>query len=128
MDSRERVLAAAERRRPDRPPIDLTCTPEAMAALQAHLGLSSGNAVLDRLDVDMRRVGLPFIGPAERSAIPLGSEGVDFWGCRIRKVVTEFNTYYEWDGHPLAHCKTVADVDAHDWPSLDWWDYPLCRG
>ena len=123
MDSRERVLAAAERRRPDRPPIDLTCTPEAMAALQAHLGLSSGNAVLDRLDVDMRRVGLPFIGPAERSAIPLGSEGVDFWGCRIRKVETEFNTYYEWDGHPLAHCKTVADIEAHDWPSLDWWDY-----
>ena len=78
MNSRERVLAAAERRRPDRPPLDLTCTPEAMAALQAHLGLSSGNAVLDRLDVDMRRVGLPFIGPAERSAIPLGSEGVDF--------------------------------------------------
>ena len=123
MNSRERVLAAAERRRPDRPPIDLTCTPEAMAALQAHLGLATGNAVLDRLDVDMRRVGLPFIGPAERSAVPLGSEGVDFWGCRIRKVETEFNTYYEWDGHPLADCKTVADVEAHDWPSLDWWDY-----
>ena len=123
MNSRERVLAAAERRRPDRPPIDLTCTPEAMAALQAHLGLSSGNAVLDRLDVDMRRVGLPFIGPAERSAIPLGSEGVDFWGCHIRKVETEFNTYYEWEGHPLADCKTVTDVEAHDWPSLDWWDY-----
>ena len=86
----------------DRPPIDLTCTPEAMAALQAHLGVATGNAVLDRLDVDLRRVGLPFIGPAERSAVPLGSEGVDFWGCRIRKVETEFNTYYEWDGHPLA--------------------------
>ena len=123
MNSRERVIAACERRRPDRPPIDLTCTPEAMAALQKHLGQPTGAAVLDHLDVDMRRVGLPFIGPAERSAIPLGSEGIDFWGCRIRKVVTESNTYYEWDGHPLAHCKTVADVDAHDWPSLDWWDY-----
>jgi len=101
MNSRERVLAAAERRRPDRPPIDLTCTPEAMAALRIHLGVDTDNAVLDRLDVDMRRIGLPFIGPAERSAIPLGSEGVDFWGCRIRKVETEFNTYYEWAGYRL---------------------------
>jgi uroporphyrinogen decarboxylase len=123
MNSRERVLAAAERRRPDRPPIDLVCTPEAMAALRAHLGVATDGEVLDRLDVDMRRVGLPFIGPAERSAAPLGSEGVDFWGCRNRKVETAFNTYYEWDGHPLADCRTVADIEAYDWPSLDWWDY-----
>jgi uroporphyrinogen decarboxylase len=123
MNSRERVLAACERRRPDRPPIDLTCTPEAFARLQTYLGVATDNAVLDRLDVDMRRIGVPFIGPAERSAVPLGSEGTDFWGCRIRKVETEFNTYYEWAGHPLADCKTVVDVEAYDWPSLDWWDY-----
>jgi uroporphyrinogen decarboxylase len=94
-----------------------------MDALRTHLGVPTGAAVLDALDVDMRRVGLPFIGPPERSALPLGSEGIDFWGCRIRKVVTDFNTYYEWEGHPLAGCKTVADVEAYDWPSLDWWDY-----
>lgn len=127
MNSRERVLAATERRRADRPAIDLTCTPEATAALKSYLGVSTETAVLDCLDVDMRRVGMPFIGPAERSAVPLGSEGVDFWGCRIRKVETDFNTYFEWDGYPLADCKTVADVEAYDWPSLDWWDYDAIR-
>jgi uroporphyrinogen decarboxylase len=123
MNSRERVLAAAERRRPDRPPTDLTLTPEAAERLRTYLGVANETAVLDCLDVDMRRIGLPFIGPAERSAVPLGSEGVDFWGCRLRKVDTGINTYFEWEGHPLADCKTVADVDAYDWPSLDWWDY-----
>ncbi|PKO22218.1 MAG: hypothetical protein CVU38_10485 [Chloroflexi bacterium HGW-Chloroflexi-1] len=96
---------------------------EAWEALRNHLGVGTNTEVMDALDVDLRWIALSFIGPAERSAVPLGSEGTDFWGCRIRKVETEFNTYYEWEGHPLAHCKTVADVEAYDWPSLDWWDY-----
>ena len=54
MNSRERVIAACERRRPDRPPIDLTCTPEAMAALQTHLGLADRH----------RRAGPPGCGHA----------------------------------------------------------------
>ena len=66
---------------------------------------------------------MPFIGPKERSAIPLGSEGTDYWGCHIRKVENEFNTYYEFHDFPLAEAKTVDDIDNHSWPSLDWWDY-----
>jgi uroporphyrinogen decarboxylase len=123
MNSRERILAACERRRPDRPPIALRCTPEAWEALRQHLGVASNTEVMDTLDIDLRWISLPFIGPPERSAVPLGSEGTDFWGCRIRKVETGFNTYFEFDSYPLAHCQTVADVNAHDWPSLDWWDY-----
>jgi uroporphyrinogen decarboxylase len=128
MNSRERILAACERRRPDRPPIALRCTPEAWEALQGRLGVGTNTQVMDALDVDLRWISLPFIGPAARSAAPLGSEGTDFWGCRIRKVVTDFNTYFEFAAHPLAHCKTVADVEAYDWPSLDWWDYAAVPG
>lgn len=127
MNSRERVIAAVERRRPDRPAASLRCTPEAWQKLQDHLGVGTPNEVLDELDIDLRWIGISFIGPEERSAVPLGSEGTDFWGCHIRKAENEFNTYYEFDHHPLEDAETVEDVAAHDWPQLDWWDYDGVR-
>lgn len=123
MNSRERVWAAVRRERPDRPASSLRCTTEAWTALKKHLGVETNEDVLDALDIDLRWVGAPFIGPKERSAIPLGSEGTDFWGCHIRKVENEFNSYFEFDHHPLARAQSVGDIARHDWPSLDWWDY-----
>lgn len=123
MTSQERILAAAQRRPTDRVPTSLRLTSEALARLEAHLGVKSLNAVMDTLDIDLRWLRLPFIGPKDRSAAPLLSEGTDFWGCRFRKVANAYNTYYEFDYHPLAEAQTVADVENYDWPSLDWWDY-----
>jgi uroporphyrinogen decarboxylase len=123
MNSKERVLAAAQRQRTDRPPSSLRCTPEAWEALRGYLGVKTNNDVLDALDVDLRWAYLPFSGPKERSAMFLESEGTDFWGCRIKRVETPFNTYFEFDYHPLAEASCVKDVENHSWPSLDWWDY-----
>lgn len=123
MNSRERVLAAVRRERADRPATSLRCTAEAWDSLKKHLGVATNDDVLDALDIDVRWVAAPFIGPRERSAIPLGSEGTDFWGCHIRKVENDFNTYFEFDHHPLAAARSVQDVARYDWPSLDWWDY-----
>jgi len=123
MTSKQRVLAAASRRRTDRPPTSLRCTPEAWEALRKHLHVETNDDVLDALEIDLRWLPLPFIGPRERSAIPLGSEGTDFWGCHIRKVENPFNSYFEFYDFPLAGAKTVEDVQNHSWPSLDWWDY-----
>ena len=128
MNSRERVIAAAHRIRPDRPATSLRCTPEAWSALQKYLGVDTNNEVMDKLDIDIRWLPLPFIGPENRSAVPLGSEGTDFWGCHTRKVTNDFNTYLEFDYHPLANAASVGDVAAHDWPSLDWWDYSAIPG
>ncbi len=114
---------AARRERPDRPATSLRCTPEAWDAVATHLGVGDSGDVLDALDIDLRWVALPFIGPEDRTASPLGSEGVDFWGCRTRKVVNDFNTYFEFDYHPLESATSVKDVENHDWPSLEWWDY-----
>jgi uroporphyrinogen decarboxylase len=123
MNSRERVLAAAERRKTDKVPTSLRCTPEVLQALISRLGVTTKQEVYDALDIDLRWIYLPFIGPAERSAAVMGSEGVDFWGCRNTKMGNKFNTYYEITGHPLAEAETVEDVENYDWPSLDWWDY-----
>ena len=128
MNSRERVLAAACRQRTDRPPSDLDCTPEAWEALRRYLGVKTNTDVLDTLDIDVRWVSLPFKGPQERSAVPLGSEGTDFWGCRIRKVETSLNTYFEFEHHPLESATSVEQIENYSWPSLDWWDYSAVPG
>ena len=39
------------------------------------------------------------------------------------KVETATETYYEFSDHPLAEVRSVAEVEAYDWPDLDWWDY-----
>lgn len=60
MNSRERVLAAQERRRTDRPPISLRCIEEVWAALARHFGVATPNEVQDRLDTDLRWQVLPY--------------------------------------------------------------------
>jgi uroporphyrinogen decarboxylase len=123
MTSKERIRAISERKRTDRPGSSLRCTPEAWEALREHLNVKTNQQAMDILDIDIRFVSLPFIGPRDRSATPLGSEGTDFWGCHTRRVSNEYNTYFEFDYHPLQDAKTVEDVRAHDWPELDWWNY-----
>ncbi|MBI4028452.1 MAG: hypothetical protein HY360_25930 [Verrucomicrobia bacterium] len=128
MTSRERILAAAERKRTDRPPISLRCTPEAWTKLRQHLGVSTNQEALDTLDVDMRWLDVPFIGPKERSTPTIGGEGTDAWGISYKKVSNPFNTYYEFATHPLANARTISAVENYDWPSLDWWDYSAIPG
>ncbi|NJD03758.1 MAG: hypothetical protein FIA99_14440 [Ruminiclostridium sp.] len=123
MTSRDRVLAAFERRKADRPATDLGCTAEVWDALKLHFGVETVNDVLDAMDIDMRWVDLPFIGPEERSVGTLCGEGTDFWGNKMAKAVNKYNTYYEIVYHPLANAETVEDIENHNWPSLDWWDY-----
>jgi len=123
MNSRERIIAAARRQPTDRTPTSLRLTSEALVRLEQHLGVKSLNAVMDELDIDLRWLRLPFIGPKERSATPLMSEGTDYWGCGYCKVSNPYNTYYEFNHHPLANAQTVEEVENYDWPSLDWWDY-----
>lgn len=123
MNSRERVIAAINKQKKDKIPTSLRCTPEALDKLKINLGVKTKQQVYDELDIDFRWIYVPFIGPKERSASPLGSEGYDFWGCYNKAITNEYNTYYEFTYHPLAECKTVNDIKNHDWPQLDWWDY-----
>ena len=85
MTGKERTMRALRWKKTDRPPTDLTCTPEVWAALRAHFGVETNVEVLNKMDVDMVRFSIPFIGPKERSTPPLGGEGYDFWACTTRR-------------------------------------------
>ncbi len=127
MNSLERVRAASERKKTDRPCSGLRCTPEAWKSLRDYFGAATDNEVLDILDIDLRFVSARFIGPQVKSAVPLGSEGYDFWGCHTRAVTNEFNTYFEFDYHPLESAESLEEIEGHDWPDVDWWDFSSVR-
>ncbi|MDP6042302.1 MAG: uroporphyrinogen decarboxylase family protein, partial [Candidatus Latescibacteria bacterium] len=63
MESYERVTAALERLPLDRVPMRLNARTEVIAALKVHLGLDSDEALLQRLGIDFRYVGMRYVGP-----------------------------------------------------------------
>ena len=123
MNSKERVMAAFKREKTDRPPTFLRCTPEIWTALKKHFSVYTIEDVMDELDIDMRMVYLPYIGPKERSTPTMGGNGIDFWGTEWIEAKNEYNTYYDILKPALANAQSVDEVMEHEWPSLDWWDY-----
>ncbi|MBN2557670.1 MAG: hypothetical protein JXB33_02820 [Clostridia bacterium] len=128
MTGKERVLAAAARKKADRFPKSLRFTQEALDDLLALTGKTGKQELFDYLGIDYRWIGVPFKGPKNRSQVTLGGEGYDFWGCYNKAVKNNFNTYYEITYHPLGQMKTVREIEDYDWPELDWWDYDAIPG
>lgn len=100
--------------------------PTLQAGLCSHYDLA-----LDHMEGLMRRLGAAFrwgnpvyIGPplkqdpTREPGYPHRSCYVNIWGTWSGP-----NSYSDELLNPLAHCETVADIDAHDWPSPDWFDY-----
>jgi uroporphyrinogen decarboxylase len=47
----------------------------------------------------------------------------DLWGHHIRIVENPTGGYEEFASWPLKEAETVEDVDSHDWPQPEWWDF-----
>lgn len=124
MSSRERILAAMDRRPVDRVPTDIWATDEVWAKLRAHFG--EGVDIMAALHIDgMASVGPKYVGPALPAVEP--GETVDFWGIRTKDVRYEGGSYAEQSFCPLAGAASVRDLDAYAWPSADWFDYSQMR-
>ncbi len=117
---RERWLAVLNGDTPDRVPMDYWGTPEAGAKLVQHMGCRDLEEALAALHVDAPvKVGPRYVGP------PL-PEGQDMYGQRYRTVQYAGGQYREVVHSPLAHCRSVAEVEEqYTWPSVDWFDYSV---
>ena len=119
---RERVLAAAQHRQPDRVPLFYRDVPEVEERLLKDTGLRDREELLTFLKIDFRWVAPAYAGP------PLGDPKTgtvqDVWG--VRHDYTAFdakNGYWEVTDPPLANCTDYRDLDSHPWPSVDWFDF-----
>ena len=120
MKSLERVRAALSHRAPDRVPIDYTATPEATANLKRFLHIENGEALLQKLGVDIRGMDADYIGPKLKTLADGITESI--WGYRQRKQSYGIGIYDEFAYHPLAGANTLEDIENHTWPDPDWWD------
>ncbi len=121
MNSRERVMAAIEHRRPDRPPLNYFGTPETTDKLLAHLKLETHEDLLRAFGADMRYVAPRYTGPTAFSGSSgYSTGGTDMWGVEWQPVSNDTCTYFEVVRHPLAQARTVQDVAQFDWPNPDW--------
>ena len=123
MTSRERVLAAMNYQRPDRPPLNYYGPPETTAKLLSHLGLETREELLRHFGADMRYVGARYAGPTELSGMwGFSGGGTDIWGVEWKEICNEFCAYNDIVGSPLSAAETLSDLQEHSWPSLDWFD------
>jgi uroporphyrinogen decarboxylase len=121
MTHRERVLVAARRQRPDRTPADYKGEPEADVMMMRYFGVDSVDAIQDRLQTDVRRIFPRYVGPPDKD---MGNGVIeDYWGIRSRRVATGHGTYDMYVETSLWKAQTLADLERHDWPSVDFFDY-----
>jgi len=128
MTSRERVMAALEHRRPDRPPMNFYGTPEVWDKLKRHLRLETDEAVRRYLGSDMRYVAPKYIGPSGFTGL-LGFHvpGKDVWGAVWEAVDVGSAVYNEVVHHPLAAATGLDELRDHAWPKVDWFDVSCLR-
>ncbi|RPJ03276.1 MAG: hypothetical protein EHM31_01335 [Candidatus Aminicenantes bacterium] len=126
MTSRERVFAVFAGGIPDRVPAWLGASPEWKALAKARAGLKTDEALALFVGDDFRRVHAKYAGPAEFSpdralvhpeATARTPFGVERTGYGYGQPVE----------HPLAHARTVADIESFPWPDPAWMDVSRIR-
>ena len=117
MNSRERMLAAIDRKPMDRVPTDIWAVPEIHEKLARRLG----DDYYQALHIDgFAGAGAKYVGPG----LPPVGEGqrIDYWGILHQRVRYETGEYYEIARHPLAEAESIDDLEAYSWPQADWFD------
>jgi len=131
MNGRQRAMTAIEHHEPDRIPIDLWAEKTTLSRLQQHFGAADREALLKRLQVDLRYVmGPSFAGQQFRQL----DDGMvqDHFGVIRRPMTVEGvdRTGHAWSWTyrhvhlaPLQAATTVKEIEHHPWPTAQMWDY-----
>jgi uroporphyrinogen decarboxylase len=125
MNSRERVLTAIERGRPDRTPADYKAEPTVNKYMMEHLKLNTFEELLEHLQSDMRRLEPRYVGPPNK--IHPDNVFEDYWGIRSKHLKADHGSYDMHVHTPVWDAKSVADLAKHDWPTCDIFDYSVMR-
>lgn len=118
MTSKDRVLAALERKKVDRLPFYIMgfYEVESQQKIQKHLCVDNLEKVYDELGIDVRGVG----GNWSKTPKRLDNEGneLGLWGGGGAPY-TEMKYV-----RPLRHAETTKDIEAFQWPEPDWLGAP----
>jgi uroporphyrinogen decarboxylase len=130
MNSRERILAAINRKPLDRVPIDIWATSEVWTKLTERFG--SMENIYDQLHIDgimEIRPGYagPPLPPGPDDAPMVLREFYGIWGASVKWVGHGSGRYLEQANYALADATTIDEIEAFPWPSADWYDYSTLK-
>ncbi len=123
MTPRERVLTALDHRQPDRTPRDFWAEPPALRRLFEFLGHQDQERLLRELGVDVRHLDAG--GPPERSLG--GGLYRNMWGEQYIYRETGWGPMREDVKGALGGARSLADLEAFDWPTPDCLDHSRLR-
>jgi uroporphyrinogen decarboxylase len=115
---RERVLAAINHQKTDRVPVDLWAEEPVWDRLVGDLGVKTRDAVLERLDVDVR-----YVSPIYLPDVITDGVKQNFWGERWMMANTPWGRDWEHIAGALANVTSLEEIEAFPWPSCDDVDY-----
>ena len=130
MDFRDSALLAINHRQPPHLPVDVWengIHPTLAAGLFQEFGMTPGHpeALLQKLGAYFRWGAPVYAGPeletiaiAHAPAWPFTRISKSIWGT-----IDGVETYTDTLPRPLASAECARDVEAHDWPDPDWFDY-----
>jgi len=126
MTSRERVLAACERRGYDRIPVKHEGTPEVNLLLMEHFGLKNRNQLLRVLGDDFRYVEAKYQGPPLRRFEDGSFEG--WFGAHFKWVDFGHGRYLESAALPYADVRSPEQLDRSRFTRAEWFDFSTIKG
>ncbi len=127
MKPRDRVLKALNGEEVDRPPIFMTLTPEAAQKMSKHLNMpyeepldSLLSTRISHMDL-LTKMGNDCVGVAATAPTNFPTRIIDKelkvstneWGMKFIDV----GIYFEFFEYPLAHAKTLEDIENYNWPA-----------
>ncbi|OGV58201.1 MAG: hypothetical protein A2X49_03285 [Lentisphaerae bacterium GWF2_52_8] len=119
--SKNRVLCALARQKPDRIPINYSANPGINAKLCTHFNAKTNEELLCSLGVDIRGAGAPYQGARLHPEIP--ERQVDpLWGIRTKWIEHGAGGYWDYCDFPLREA-SLEEIEQWPIPSPDDFDY-----
>lgn len=127
MNSKERVKAAINLKKPDRIPMDFSANKGTLGKLYEKLEVNSYKEVLDlfKIDIiDIRGVVEPeYEGPVPKEVELSDNIKKNFWGMKKKTMETATGPEDIYVDFIFEDAKSVEDYKGHRWPEIDWFDF-----
>lgn len=131
MNSRERVMAAANHQEPDRVPVDMVLTIDVYRDMKKLLDMEylpenprMGRWTEVQMPIEMiKKLGIDMYYISPRSGVSVHTKSfedgsfTDEWGCYWKKTAIDGgHFYFELVNPPLAHATSIEDLENYIWP------------
>jgi len=124
MTSKERVRSAAQRKQPDRVPVNFEAVDYVMDKIMKRHALASQENIYSLYEVDIRDCSPDYIGPPLEYSIKNGKLLIgNRYGCKMIASTCAGETHWVVQEYPFGEDSTVADILNHNWVNPDWFDY-----